>query len=144
MIISTYFVCTLRLPAAPLSDHDNQNLIITLLSYLYHYLLYLIVLDYTCLILCLYFAIACSAAQLEAFTCRSLLIIIGNCWHQKQWWSLLDHHQQRVNDDNLCLNCFRKDTGVSCFHQKQWRRKREGNLDGGGLLSEGLRYKTNM
>ena len=24
--------------------------------------------------------------------------------------------------------------------KKQWRRKREGNLDGGGLLSEGLRY----
>ena len=76
-----YFVCTLRLPELTISDHDNQNKMITLLSYHYYYLLYLIVLDYTCLILCLYFAIACSAAQLEAFTCRSLLIIIGNCWH---------------------------------------------------------------
>ena len=31
---------------------------------------------------------------------------------------IIHHHNHRNNDDDSCWNCFRKDTGVSCFHQK--------------------------
>ena len=41
----------------------------------------------------------------------------------------------------ICVKIVSEKTPEYLVHtKKQWRRKREGNLDGGGLLSEGLRY----